>query len=197
MKKIYGIELFICNNPSSPIFKFIILSNEFWKWIPFYENLYKISNLGRVYSIPRLDSLGRLKKGGIKALPIGINKNYKIVTLNKEGKKISRDVHRLVMEVFDSKNKKQCVNHINGDKKHNWISNLEWTTQSENLLHAYRTGLHKGATGPRIMTLDKAREVRHLSKTIPRKDLAIMYNCSISCIREILVNITWKDPKHK
>lgn len=191
--KVYGIPLYLCKKPTSDIFRFIILSNEFWRWISGYENLYKISSLGRVYSIPRFDSMKRFKPGGFKVTPIGRNKNYKVITLNKEGKKTTKDVHRLLMDTFKPDEKKQCVNHKNGVKKHNWISNLEWTTQSENLIHAYRTGLHKGAKGTRKMTWDKARKVRELSKNTPRKELAIMFNCSISCIREIIVNMTWKE----
>lgn len=189
--EIYGIRLFLSKFDIKK--RSILIPNEFWRDIPNYEGLYRISSLGRIYSYKRRDSKGRLKGGLFKSTPLGRNGNYKFVTLNKNGKKISKDVHRLIMETFLVQFKNQCVNHKNGIKTHNWISNLEWTTQSKNLLHAYRTGLHKGAKGTRIMTWSKARKVRELSKNTPRKELAIMFNCSISCIREIIVNITWKE----
>lgn len=53
-------------------------------------------------------------------------------------------IHRLVAETYlnndDPLNKKE-VNHIDGNKQNNNITNLEWCTKSENEKHAYKTGL--------------------------------------------------------
>jgi hypothetical protein len=54
-------------------------------------------------------------------------------------------LHRLVAGAFVANpDGKPHVNHIDGDKANNFAANLEWVTQSENQIHAYRTGLQRG-----------------------------------------------------
>jgi len=51
-------------------------------------------------------------------------------------------VHRLIAKAYlPNTLNKPCVNHIDGDKKNNHVSNLEWVTYSENMRHAVDTGL--------------------------------------------------------
>lgn len=69
---------------------------------------------------------------------------YMHVSLSQNGRKKRFPVHRLVAFAFlDNPEEKPNVNHIDGDKTNNRLSNLEWATQSENCLHAIRTGLRK------------------------------------------------------
>lgn len=69
--------------------------------------------------------------------------NYWTVTVKtKEGKYVKRSMHRLLMETFvPNPLNKAHVNHIDGNKANNELSNLEWTTPQENSQHAIDIGL--------------------------------------------------------
>lgn len=58
----------------------------------------------------------------------------------------TRLIHRVVAEAFLKEvSGKEFVNHIDGNKRNNCVSNLEWCTCSENLAHSYRCGLRSVA----------------------------------------------------
>ena len=77
-----------------------------------------------------------------------------------DGHRPMRLVHRLVAETWiDNPNHYEQVNHINGNKDDNSVENLEWVTRSENMRHAYRTGLLKTKGTPiRIVETDEVFE---------------------------------------
>ena len=113
--------------------KFPDLPDETWKDVVGYEGLYRVSNLGRIRSFVRGG-----QRGCILALTTH-RQGYKIV---KFYDRKSYLVHRLVAESFiPNPEDKATVNHIDGNKANNRISNLEWATQSENNKHAFLTGL--------------------------------------------------------
>ena len=101
------------------------------KQIPGYEN-YKISEYGIVYSC----YIHKIKRTSLH------RQGYLMVGLTKDGIEKKWLIHRLVaLAHIDNPNGYRYVNHIDGDKKNNHISNLEWVTSSDNQKHAYKNGL--------------------------------------------------------
>lgn len=113
--------------------------NEIFRDIEGYEGSYQVSNLGNI------KSLNYKNKNIEHLLSQGINQfGYKFVVLYKDNKQKNFRVHRLVASAFiPNPNNYKIVNHKDGDKQNNSYDNLEWCTYSENLIHAYHTGLMK------------------------------------------------------
>ncbi len=118
---------------------------EIWKDCIGYEGLYQVSDLGRVKSMER-QSIG--KNNSIRILKEKIlecnvdEKGYKFLHLWNKSVKKRITVHRLVAQHFiENPNGLPQVNHKDGVKSNNVVYNLEWCTSSQNIKHAYDTGL--------------------------------------------------------
>lgn len=123
---------------------------EIWKDIEGYEGLYQVSNLGNIKSLKRKTWNGYIfvQKEDLILKP-GLNaKKYLYVSLSKDNKTHTYRVHRLVAQTFipNPENKPQ-VNHIDGNKSNNNVDNLEWCTNSENQIHAFKLGLKPSFIG--------------------------------------------------
>lgn len=109
---------------------------EIWKDILGYEGIYQVSNLGNVKSLDRdyiagNGSIRHISEHFLKQSET--QKGYLNVYLFNNGKRRTIPVHRLVAEAFiPNPDNKPQVDHINGDKKLNVVSNLRWATNEEN-----------------------------------------------------------------
>lgn len=116
---------------------------ELWKPISGFENLYEVSNLGRVKALERLVwNNGGLQHKHERILKQNDNRSYKMVVLCKDGKTFPRLVHRLVATEFvPNPESKPIVDHIDTDPSNNSADNLRWATTQENCLNPL-TRLH-------------------------------------------------------
>lgn len=149
---------------------------------------YSVSSCGTVFGvsgqplIPNADD-----KGYLRVYPYGVS--YK-------------KVHRLVAEAFiENPQGLPEVNHIDGNKKNNNVSNLEWVTHKANMHHAINTGLSKlpgkGEDGLRaILTNDQVSFIR---KNVKKRDkefslsaLARRFGVSVSCVHLVVEGRNWR-----
>lgn len=95
---------------------------------------------------------GGIYRNGKCLSPINNGNDYLCVVLCVDGKTKRQYIHRLIAETFiDNPLNKKEVNHIDGVRTNNRLSNLEWVTRSENHFHRYKVlkkkGVNFGKTG--------------------------------------------------
>ena len=136
---------------------------EIWKDIEGYENLYAVSNLGRVKSLTRF--VKNNVNGGQRQvqervlIPTVHKQGYLYVYLWKDNKQDTRKVHRLVAEAFISNpENKPEVNHQDEIKTNNRVDNLQWFTSQENMTYGTMNSINR-------------RKSSKLNKKIIQKDL--------------------------
>lgn len=157
-----------------------------WRPVKDYEGLYEVSNTGEVRGLKRGSLLTpTLKRNG-----------YLSVKLSKNSKYTHKYIHRLVAESFiDNPENKETVNHKDGNKKNNFVDNLEWSTYSENHKHAYENGLkeRKATRGNTKLTLQQVEEIRSLLNAgLTQREIASRFGVSRGTVCDIKLKRSWR-----
>ena len=122
-----------------------------WKNVIGFEDSYILSDKGEIFSKDRMctDAIGRKRfRKGVKINPDIAPNGYYRVTLSKNGSKKQVYLHRLLANHFiPNPNNLPQVNHKDGNKLNCNLDNLEWVTNQENVIHAYKNGLIRHVCG--------------------------------------------------
>lgn len=117
------------------------MSNENWKPVVGFETLFEVSDMGRVRSLPSLDSIGRVKHGKVMT-NARVSGRYVRIRFRHLGVFNERCVHHLVLEAFVGPRPSPEIHgcHNDGDCLNNVLTNLRWDTASANQLDKIRHG---------------------------------------------------------
>ncbi len=170
-------------------------------WKKYKNTFYEISEIGEIRSIDRLAYYPQnggwiLKKG--KILNPGTNScGYKSAVLYIDGKQCSKTIHSLVAETFIGERPNGLfINHIDGNKLNNCVSNLEYVTPKENINHAHSIGLfpsRKGKNNPNAkLDESKLNDILSLRKFgLKQKTIAEILEISQQTVSAVLCKRVW------
>ena len=166
-------------------------SQEEWKDIIGYEGLYQVSNMGRVK---------RCNAIRLKAITQRKDNGYCVVTLHRNNKGTTRYIHRIILEAFvgPCPEGMEC-RHLDGEQKHNVLSNLTWGTHYENAQDTTKHGNHfqpdcRGSKhGEAKLTEDDIPRIRHLLEMkVIQKEIAEQFGVSQGLISRIKLRKNWR-----
>lgn len=177
----------------------LCLEGESWLPVKGWEGLYAVSSLGRVKreasDTPRY---GQAKV--LKAHPAGGRYPKVVLVCKRKGReKVTRSVHRLVAEAFVSNPEgKPQVNHLNSDIMDARATNLEWTTQAENIQYAFEQGrkvIKKGTDSnfckyPASLIKDIYIEAKTSGKS--QREVGEKYGVHQTVVSSLLTKKTWR-----
>ena len=148
---------------------------------------YSVSQLGDVWS-------GKSNK---YLKPFLKSNGYLYVFLRNGPKYLSISVHQLVAEEYlTSSNPCYVVNHKDGNKLNNNLENLEYVSQSDNVKHAYSTGLASSLSRSKQsykkrLTEEEVFSIKELLLTRTQTEIALLFNVSRTTITMINTGKTW------
>lgn len=157
---------------------------------------YKVYEDGRVQ---RIDKGAHGACGGIEGKflkPELCSNGYRRVTLCHKGKTKRIGLHRLVAMVhLPNPENLKVVNHLDGNPLNNHVSNLEWTTYSGNLKHAYDVLKRDRMFGTRrkwaLLDDDKVRAIKENKEGLTVHERAKLLGVHYATVMDVLCGRTW------
>lgn len=172
--------------------------DEIWVDVKGYEGEFQVSNTGKIKSLARYVNTGgggrRLICERIRALGPH-TQGYQTITFKATERPWL--IHRIVAQHFiPNPENKPFVNHKDGNKHNNHVSNLEWATRQENEDHAYGTGLKNSTGSSNTMSKlneEKVKLIKVLGKLgFSARGMAIDFGVHAATIQRILSGAIWK-----
>lgn len=182
---------------------------ERWKDIVGFVGIYQVSDLGRVRSLDRVATRGKVKqplRGKILSTKVSCNRKqpYLTVVLCRNGRESTAYVHRLVARAFiPNPCRLREVNHKDTDKLNCKVGNLEWSSSSDNKKHAVANGVKFNPHPRRGVQLTfakmnprRVRKARQLcANGGKQRAVAKQFDISQASLSDILLRKTWAHVK--
>lgn len=176
---------------------------ESWLPVPEWNGIYEISDHGRVRRIaprrgsknpPRLKGDTQINVAPMRIVKPLVKDGYPNVCLTYGDRIAWRTVHALVAGAFLSRRPSAAhtVNHIDGDKLNNDVTNLEWATHREQQRHSHDTGLSHHEQFRRL-TAEQAREVFETLGQVSNREWAVRLGVRPQTISGIRTGRSYRD----
>ena len=150
---------------------------EIWKDIEGYEGIYQINTKGDIKSLPRKGAHGGIIK------PTEDKDGYLCVGLNKNAKRKTFKVHRLVAMTFiPNPNDFPEVNHKDENKANNYVENLEWCHHDYNSQYGTRGERIGRALARPIYSVDEFGNIEHFNSLADAQRITGIYGTNILCV---------------
>jgi HNH endonuclease/NUMOD4 motif/Sigma-70, region 4 len=173
--------------------------SETWRQVVGYEGLYEVSDLGRIRRSVDLPASQYLHPGRLLSPSIDRD-GYLRISLLQRGRSTTQTVHRVVAAAFIGPRPVNAeINHKDGAKTNNAVSNLEYTTRRENAIHALRVlgrgpdnrGSRQGASK---LSEFQAWVVRRMyeERNFTLREIGRIFNVSLATVCQIGKGIRWR-----
>ncbi len=163
------------------------VQKEIWKRVPGFGNLYEVSNLGRVKRLSHTNHRGTVYPEKILTQSISPYGYHQIRLYNPKREQHYR-VHRFIALAFiPNPENKPHINHKDSNKLNNDISNLEWCTHAENMIH------HQVSSGKSKFKPMDIKIIREACKKFSLLSISRYYKVHKTTIEHINSGVSWKN----